>query len=299
MAKWADMKAHGYDQLSPFFGIGYGADMNGFGSQGGPRTPSVANPAVTYPFQSPVFPGVTVHKQVSGQRTFDINTDGVAHYGLYTDWAQDLKILGGQALMDDMLNGAEAYLQMWERTLATNVGGPGGGGNDTGPKSSGCRNWPGKIKAGGIGSMLRLGSDASQALARAGEPESRAKAWRWCGLDRKRPPRKSKKGKRPKSKATVQRPVVGVFDSNERIVLALSALRNHTARGIGPGSTVRSLRARKAKRLSGRIWTSNAGNGQRFVYVVKGKRVRYAGVAASSVASPAALRATVAQAGLP
>ena len=93
--------------------------------------------------------------------------------------------------------------------------------------------------------------------------------------------------------------MVGVFDSNQRIVLALSALRNHTARGIGPGSTVRRLRARKAKRLSGRIWVSDAGQGQRFVYVVKGKRVRYAGVAAASVARPASLRATVAQAGLP
>ena len=89
--------------------------------------------------------------------------------------------------------------------------------------SAGCRSWPGKIKAGGIGSMLRLGSDPAQALLRAGEPESRAKAWRWCALDRKRPPRKVKKGKRRKSKAAAKRPVVGVFDSNQRIVLALSS----------------------------------------------------------------------------
>ena len=43
--KWADMRAHGYDQLSPFFGLGYGADMNGLGSQGAPRGAGVPNPS--------------------------------------------------------------------------------------------------------------------------------------------------------------------------------------------------------------------------------------------------------------
>ena len=62
---------------------------------------------------------------------------------------------------------------------------------------------------------------------------------------------------------------------------------------------MRRLRARKAKRLTGRIWVIDAGQGQRFVYVVKRKRVRYAGVAAASVARPASLRAAVAQSGLP
>ena len=61
-----------------YFGFGCGADMNGFGAQGGPRGAAT----VTYPFKS--FDGkLTIDKQGSGQRVYDINVDGVAHYGLY------------------------------------------------------------------------------------------------------------------------------------------------------------------------------------------------------------------------
>jgi hypothetical protein len=110
--QWRHIKQHGYDDLSPFFGIGYGADMNGFGGQGDPRGAGAPNP-VTYPFES--FDGsATVHQQVSGTRTYDINTDGVAHYGLYPDWVEDLRKLAGEEIIDDMANGAEAYLRMWE-----------------------------------------------------------------------------------------------------------------------------------------------------------------------------------------
>ena len=63
-----------------YWGIGYGADMNGFGAQGAPRT-GATNP-VGYPFKS--FDGkVTIDKPQSGERVYDINVDGVAHYGLY------------------------------------------------------------------------------------------------------------------------------------------------------------------------------------------------------------------------
>ena len=75
-----------------YYGFGWGADMNGFGSQGGPR--NGPNP-VTYPFKS--FDGkVTIDKQRSGQRVYDINVDGVAHYGLYPDWVEDLRKLAGR-----------------------------------------------------------------------------------------------------------------------------------------------------------------------------------------------------------
>jgi hypothetical protein len=113
--EWNHLRTHGYDQMNPYgFGLGKGADMNGFASQGGPRTATPEHPAVSYPFQS--FDGTaTIHKQESGARTFDINTDGVAHYGLYPDWVEDVRILGGEAIVDDMADGAEAYLQMWER----------------------------------------------------------------------------------------------------------------------------------------------------------------------------------------
>ena len=95
-----------------YFGFGYGADMNGFGAQGGPRT-GAKNP-VSYPFRS--FDGsVTLARQRSGMREFDINKDGVAHYGLYPDWVEDLRKIAGKQIVDDMARGSEAYLHMWER----------------------------------------------------------------------------------------------------------------------------------------------------------------------------------------
>ncbi|MGH9138512.1 MAG: hypothetical protein ACRD0G_15945, partial [Acidimicrobiales bacterium] len=97
-----------------YWGIGYGADANGFGAQGSPRGAGAEN-AVTYPFEG--FGGVTVDRQVSGQRVYDINVDGVAHYGLYPDWIEDLRRQAGGGIVEDMARGPEAYLQMWERAL--------------------------------------------------------------------------------------------------------------------------------------------------------------------------------------
>ena len=92
------------------FGIGYGSDMNGLGAQGGPTS---AHP-ISYPFTS-YDGGVTFDREVWGQRTFDLNTDGTANYGMYADWLQELQVLAGPAIMNDMFNGAEAYLEMWQR----------------------------------------------------------------------------------------------------------------------------------------------------------------------------------------
>ena len=57
-------------------------------------------------------------RQRSGSRVYDINTDGVDHYGLYPDWVEDLRVLAGPQIVADLANGAEAYLQMWERAEA-------------------------------------------------------------------------------------------------------------------------------------------------------------------------------------
>lgn len=101
-----------------YFGFGYGADMNGLGAQGDPRGADVPNP-VTYPFEG--LGGVTVRKQRAGERVYDINVDGVAQYGLYPDWIEDLRLIAeagqgdGEAIVEDMARGAEAYLQTWER----------------------------------------------------------------------------------------------------------------------------------------------------------------------------------------
>ncbi len=98
-----------------YFGFGFGSDMNGFGAQGDPRGADATAP-VTYPFTG--LGGVRVDRQRSGERVYDINTDGVSHYGLYADWVEDAEHVAGAdgaALGTDLARGAEAYLQTWER----------------------------------------------------------------------------------------------------------------------------------------------------------------------------------------
>src|SRR4029434_9968124 len=90
-------------------GYGYGLDANGFGKQPGARPSNSGNP-VRYPFTS-LDGSVTLNKLTTGQRTWDVNTEGVANYGLVPDWIEDLRILGGQGLANDMLMGAEQYLR--------------------------------------------------------------------------------------------------------------------------------------------------------------------------------------------
>jgi hypothetical protein len=92
------------------FGFGWGSDENGLGDQPGPST---ATP-ISYPFKS--FDGkVTFGREQWGQRVFDLNNDGLANYGMYADWLQELQRLGGRAMVSDMFRGAEAYLETWER----------------------------------------------------------------------------------------------------------------------------------------------------------------------------------------
>jgi hypothetical protein len=98
------------------FGVGYGSDSNGLGAQPGPRAGNAANPVV-YPYTT--FDGGTVmDKQHAGTRVYDINVDGVANYGMFPDYIQDLRTIAGDQIVDDMANGAEAYLQMWQRALS-------------------------------------------------------------------------------------------------------------------------------------------------------------------------------------
>ncbi|MFB7614069.1 discoidin domain-containing protein [Kitasatospora sp. NPDC056181] len=92
-------------------GYGYGTDMNGVGGWPGPRGADTANP-VRYPFRS-VDGGSVIDKQTAGSRTWDINTDGAAHYGLVPDWIEDIRQVGGQGVVDDLFRGAESYLTTW------------------------------------------------------------------------------------------------------------------------------------------------------------------------------------------
>jgi hypothetical protein len=142
-----------------YWGFGFGADINGLGAQGDPRGADVPDP-VTYPFRG--LGGVVVGRQHSGVRVYDVNVDGVAHYGLYPDWIEDLRHVAGRdgdAIVQDMARGAEAYLQTWERAY--------------GVRPDPCRN---PVLRRPVSTAVALAAEAltsRQVLDRLGQPYTR------------------------------------------------------------------------------------------------------------------------------
>jgi hypothetical protein len=178
VAKW---RRHlGWADPRYYFGFGFGADINGLGAQGNPRGADVPNP-VRYPFTG--LGGVTIDKQRAGERVWDINKDGVAQYGLYPDWVEDLRQVAdaqhpgdGARIVDDMARGAEAYLQMWERAY--------------GVQPDSCRNPNLRMslaKAKRLGKrMVRKHLTTEQVIAAVGQPYLRLdKQFTFCAKARK------------------------------------------------------------------------------------------------------------------
>ncbi|XAY06207.1 hypothetical protein DSM112329_03071 [Paraconexibacter sp. AEG42_29] len=237
------------------FGFGYGADMNGFGSQGGPR--NGPNP-VKYPFKS--FDGaVTFERQKTGQRTFDINTDGVAHYGLYADWLEDLKNIGGRQIIDDMANGAEAYVQMWERAIGIDA------------EHSQRREGRLRFTAKGLGAT-RLAVDPEELLRGGGQPATRkARVWSY----------------RVKGKGNAGSRIKAVFSGAEKVVLVSSNAVRHRAVNVGRGTSAAKLKG-VARPFGAGVLIRSAGGGRSYLYGVRKGRVTWTAVASSGVTKSAA-----------
>lgn len=104
--------------------VGLGTDLNGFAVLPGPRFgphaapgghhgPAPDNP-VRYPFNTAT--GTRLDTTVTGRRSFDINTDGVAHVGLLPDLLADFQAMGlNPADLDPLLRSADGYLAVWEK----------------------------------------------------------------------------------------------------------------------------------------------------------------------------------------
>jgi hypothetical protein len=237
------------------FGFGYGSDMNGLAEQPGPTN----GDPIHYPFRS--YDGkVTFTREVWGDRTFDINTDGLANYGMYADWLQALAQAGGRPIITDMMNGAEAYLEMWERA--------------DGVPDTACRAPRGALTG------LRLGTGFESLLYALGQPSSRpGRSYRYCV------------GANPRAT------LAAVFTSRARVGMWATNARGYSAGGVRPGQAARRLRGR-ASQIGGGLWISpRRRGGSRYVYAVRGNRVRVVAVAGRSFATihgglRAALRAS-------
>jgi hypothetical protein len=238
------------------FGWGYGADLGGLSHQ---PDASADGSKFTYPFKS--YDGkVTFDRQKTGDRTFDYGKEGVAHYGLYADWFNDLNRLGGAGLAKDMWDGAEAYLEMWERA--------------DGIRSPTCADSDHPIKATGHGT-LQLGSDWLTLLRAAGQPQQRTRAWSWC----------------VQGKGNGNAADVAVLSTAGKVQLVGSTARGRSAGGISVHALARRVRA--ARSAGGGIRFLRTRRGA-WVYAVRAGRVRAVAAASPDLAArPSAVRAAM------
>ena len=92
--------------------VGLGTDTGGFNSLPGPSPDAGSNP-LKYPFHS-YAGGVKFKPEQTGQRTFNINNDGVAQYGLFADLLAEVqRAKHGKRALPALFRSAQAYLDTW------------------------------------------------------------------------------------------------------------------------------------------------------------------------------------------
>jgi hypothetical protein len=250
--EWKDHRPRSTPYL---LGWGYGADLGGLSEQPG-TDPSGG---ITYPFKS-LDGKVTFDRQRTGERTFDYNKDGVAHYGLYADWFADLRRVGGDALVKDMWNGAEAYLEMWERA--------------EGIATPGCADPAGAVGATGHGA-LRLGRRWDALLRAAGQPQERSRAWSYCVG------REGNDG----------RADVAELTPGGTVELVGSTAAGRSAGGVAVGAPASDIKASKSAGEAVRYRATDDGA---WAYAIRDGRVAAVATASRSLArDPAALAAAM------
>ncbi len=233
-----------------YFGWGYGADLGGLATQGAPG-PAGSPDSVSYPFKS-IDGATTVHEQRTGERAFDYAKEGVAHYGLYADWLNEVQKTGGPKARRDMLRGSEAYLEMWERAV--------------GVPSSRCLGARSRFSSRGLG-PLRLGLSYKALLERAGQPLRRTRAWSYCVA-----------GKRNRRSAAN-----AVLTAGGSVALVASSAPGTKAGGLGPGAKVARLRHAGVKQIGPGLWAVSRA-GAVLVYSVRDGVVRTVATATPSAA---------------
>jgi len=105
-----------YQRPHQLLGVGLGTDTGGFNAAPGPD-PAAQTKPLRYPFRA-YSSRVQFFCELAGTHRFDLNTAGVADYGLYPDLLAYMRQQpGGQAATRLLFHSAEGYLQMWERAI--------------------------------------------------------------------------------------------------------------------------------------------------------------------------------------
>jgi microsomal dipeptidase-like Zn-dependent dipeptidase len=103
-----------FRSVNRYMGVGLGSDTGGFNELPAPD-PKLP---LAYPFR-PYRGHVVFSRQQTGTRKFDLNTDGVAHYGLIPDLLAKLQMEPhGREALGLLFHSAEAYLEMWQRAIS-------------------------------------------------------------------------------------------------------------------------------------------------------------------------------------
>jgi microsomal dipeptidase-like Zn-dependent dipeptidase len=99
-----------------FLGVGLGTDTGGFSKLPQPDPGAATNP-LHYPFRS--YDGQVLFEcQLAGPRTYNLNKDGVADYGLFADLLAYMRQQdGGEAASKLLFRSAEGYLRTWEAAI--------------------------------------------------------------------------------------------------------------------------------------------------------------------------------------
>jgi hypothetical protein len=94
-------------------GIAFGTDTGGFATL---PAPDAAERPLRYPFTE--YNGVKFRREQTGRKVFDLNRDGVAHYGLMPDLIAEMqRQRHGRAALSLLYRSAEAYLEAWARAV--------------------------------------------------------------------------------------------------------------------------------------------------------------------------------------
>lgn len=110
--------------------IAFGSDVNGMANL--PRPPSANNTGtpkqrIEYLDDNgtrPAGSSATFKRAKSGSRTWDYNTEGVAHFGLFPDFLKDVEQRNGMDVVSNMYDGAEKFAQSWAQaeSIAAKIG---------------------------------------------------------------------------------------------------------------------------------------------------------------------------------